>query len=217
MEDAPMRPTRPRPSRRSALEKICCALLLAIPLCMAPGHSARAEDRAEEEICPGEGVVPEDPGSDPGTGVLLRQTAEGLVPLPSLEMSVDLQVTGIMVRGRVEQVFSNPTSEVIEALYLFPLPEGAAVDSMEMRIGERRIRSVLKEREPAKAAYDAAKKEGKKAGLVEKRRSRLFRTSVANINPGERVEVRLEYVDEVTWDAGRMSLAFPLTWTPRFT
>ncbi len=153
----------------------------------------------------------------PGTGILMRRTPGGLAPLPALDIAVDLRVTGIMVAGTLEETFRNPTGEVIEALYLFPLPEHAAVDSMEMRIGDRLIRSVVREREAARAAYDSAARAGKKAGLLEERPSRLFSTSVANINPGETVTVRLTYIEEIAWQEGKMSLTFPLTWTPRFT
>lgn len=159
------------------------------------------------------------PGSptEAGTGSLLRKTPDGFSPLPMLSMDVELRVTGIMVHGTVTQTFDNPTSDVIEALYVFPLPERAAVDQMEIQIGDRRIRAVLREREEARAVYEAAKASGRKAGLLEERPSHLFATSVANINPGEAVSVRLEYVEEIGAQDGRYSLSFTLTWTPRYT
>jgi Ca-activated chloride channel family protein len=159
---------------------------------------------------------PVDP-SDVGSGELLWKSARGFVPLPVLDMKVELAVTGIMVRGIVTQTFDNPTAEVIEAVYVFPLPERAAVDAMEMRIGERRIRAVVREREEAKATYEQAKREGRKAGLVEQERPNLFTTSVAGINPGESVVVRLEYLEEVAYGDGGFGLVFPLTFTPRYT
>jgi len=172
--------------------------------------------RAQEAPAPGPQSGPDGPAAA-GTGVLLRRVPGGFAALPALDMTVDLRVTGIMVQGTVWQTFRNSTTEVIEAIYVFPLPERAAVDSMEMQVGERRIRSVVREREAARAAYETARQEGRKAGLLEQRPSRLFTTSVANINPGETIEVRLDYVEEVTWEDGHFGLAFPLTWTPRFT
>jgi Ca-activated chloride channel family protein len=145
------------------------------------------------------------------------KTPDGFAALPMLSMDVELRVTGIMARGIVTQTFDNPTSEVIEALYVFPLPEKAAVDRMEMQVGDRRIHAVVREREEARAAYETARSSGRKAGLLEQRPSHLFTTAVANINPGETVSVRLEYVEEILWQEGRYSLSFPLTYTPRFT
>ena len=135
--------------------------------------------------------------------------------MPVLGLSVRLEVTGVLVHGTLTQTFKNPTPEVIECVYVFPLPEGAAVHQMEMRIGQRRIVSVIKEREEAKQAYEKAKQEGRKAALLDQERPNLFTTSAANINPGETIEVRLEYLQEIAYDRGTFSLSFPLTFTPR--
>jgi Ca-activated chloride channel family protein len=159
-------------------------------------------------------LAQEDDG--PGTGELLWKTPGGLVPLPVLDLRVDLEITGILVHGTLTQSFRNPTSEVIECLYVFPLPELAAVHHMEMRIGPRRIVSVIREREEAKHAYEQARQEGRKAALLDQERPNLFTTSAANINPGETIDVRLEYLQEVAYADGEFSLSFPLTFTPRF-
>ncbi len=151
------------------------------------------------------------------SGELLCRAADGLFyPLPLLGMDVELEVAEVLNRGRVDQVFFNPSDEVIEAVYVFPLPEGGAVDAMEMRIGDRIIQSVVKEREEAKQTYERAKSEGRKAALVEQERPNLFTTSVANISPGEVVTVHLEYLDELAYEDGSYALAFPLTFTPRY-
>jgi Ca-activated chloride channel family protein len=151
-----------------------------------------------------------------GSGEMLRPVEGGYEPLPLLDMDVELEITGTLVHGQVTQRFSNLTGDTIDALYVFPLPENAAVDAMEMRIGDRRIVAVVKEREEAKATYEAARREGKRASLVEQQRPNLFRTSVANVGPGEEVVVKLGYLEEVSWRDGEMGLAFPLTFTPRY-
>src|SRR5262249_61792562 len=126
---------------------------------------------AEEE---GEG-----PGAA-GTGQLLRVPPDGLVPLPVLDMRVEMEVTGILVHGTVTQTFRNSTTDVIECLYVFPLPEQAAVHRMELRIGERLIVSILKEKEEAQKVYEQARQGGRKAALVEQTRGNLFTTQAAN-------------------------------------
>ncbi len=151
----------------------------------------------------------------PGAGELLRRTPEGFVPLPVLGLAVGLEVTGILVHGTLTQTFKNPTADVIECVYVFPLPERAAVYRMEIRIGERRIVSVIREREEARKIYETAKQEGRKAAVVDQERPNLFTTSAANINPGETIEVRLEYLQEIAYEGGAFSLSFPLTFTPR--
>jgi Ca-activated chloride channel family protein len=152
-----------------------------------------------------------------GAGELLWKSDRGWIPLPVADVEVELSVTGIMTRGRLTQRFANPTEMVIEAVFVFPLPDRAAVHHMEMRIGDRRIVSTIREKEEARRTYERAKQSGRKASLLDQQRPNLFRTSVANINPGEQIEVFLEYYEELDYVDGRFSLRFPLTFTPRFT
>lgn len=151
-----------------------------------------------------------------GAGELLRRSAAGWVPLPVVDVDVDLQVNGLIVHGKVEQSFDNPTGEVVEALYVFPLPDRAAVHRMEMQVGDRRIVSVIREKAEARKVYERAKSAGRKAALLDQRRPNLFTTAAANINPGETVTVVLEYFEELEYVDGVFRLAFPLTYTPRF-
>lgn len=158
---------------------------------------------------------PIDPGKI-GAGELLWKSSRGFVPLPVADIDVSVTVTGIMVHGVVKQSFENTTGEVIETLYLFPLPERAAVDRMEMRIGDRRIASAVREKAEARADYEQASASGRKAALLESASQNLFTAAVANINPGETVEVTLEYFEELQYDDGEFGLRVPLTYTPQF-
>ena len=65
--------------------------------------------------------------NDVGSGELLWRSPRGLIPLPILDIDVELVVTGIVLHGKVTQIFRNPTPQTIEAVYAFPLPEGASV------------------------------------------------------------------------------------------
>jgi Ca-activated chloride channel family protein len=153
---------------------------------------------------------------DIGGGELLWKRKSGLVPLPNVGTEVAIDIHGPLISGRVVQRFRNPTDGIIDALYVFPLPEGAAVDAMEMIIGDRLIVSVVKEKVEARRTYEKARAEGRRAALVESERPNLFTTSVANICPGETVEVVLEYLDNAEFDSGGFRMTFPLTFTPRY-
>lgn len=129
---------------------------------------------------------------------------------------VSMAINGLVATIRLEQEFTNATDAFVEALYVFPLPDTAAVRYMEMQIGERRIIGKVREKAEAKKLYEQAKKAGKKASLVSQQRPNLFTNRVANIAPGESVVVILEYVQRVDYDAGEFSLRFPMTITPRY-
>ena len=135
---------------------------------------------------------------------------------PLLNSRVEFTITGLVVSARLTQTFSNPSEQWVEGVYLFPLPENSAVSAMEMRIGERVISGVIRERQQAQIEYQQAKSSGKRAALIEQQRPNLFTQSVANIGPGETISVTLEYQHNADYDDGRFSFRFPMTLTPRF-
>jgi Ca-activated chloride channel family protein len=136
--------------------------------------------------------------------------------VPLVHTDVALDVRGLVAAATVTQQYVNSTNEPIEAVYVFPLPHDAAVYDMEIRIGNRVIRSVIREREEAKRTYEAAKSEGKRAALVEEERPNIFTASVANLMPGDHVDVRLRYVEALRWEESRLRLVFPMVVGPRY-
>jgi Ca-activated chloride channel homolog len=153
-----------------------------------------------------------------GQGSLLyRSPVSGVyksVPLVHTDASLD--VRGLVAAATVTQQYENSTTAPIEAVYIFPLPHDAAVYDLEIRIGNRVVRSAIHEREQAKRIYEAARTEGKRTALLEQERPNIFTASVANIMPGDHVSVRLRYVEPLTWEAGRMRLVFPMVVGPRY-
>ncbi len=138
----------------------------------------------------------------------------GACPLERTDVSADL--AGPMARVRVRQAFVNSFDRPIEAVYLFPLPVDAAVDEMTMRIGARVITSEVKEKQEARQLYEQARATGQRAALLEQERPNVFRQSVANIQPGERIEIEIAYSEVVAWVDGRFEFVFPLTVAPRY-
>jgi Ca-activated chloride channel family protein len=104
----------------------------------------------------------------------------------------------------------------VEAVYTFPLPEGAAVDAMTMTVGERRIVGRIKRREQAQQIYQQAKAAGKTASLLNQERPNIFTQAVANVMPQQAITVEISYVDLLKYDEGEYRLSFPMTVGPRY-
>jgi Ca-activated chloride channel family protein len=136
--------------------------------------------------------------------------------VPLVHTDVAMDVRGLAAAATVTQHYVNSSAEPIEAVYVFPLPHDAAVYDMEIRIGDRLIKSVIREREEAKRTYEAAKSEGKRTALVEEERPNIFTASVANLMPGDNIDVRLLYVEPLRWEEGRIRLDFPMVVGPRY-
>ena len=139
-----------------------------------------------------------------------------LQTFPLTNTAVDAQIAGNIARVEVTQTFSNPSSQPLEAIYKFPLPDDAAVDEMEIRIGDRIITGDIKRKEEAQQIYQTAKREGKTAGLLEQQKDNIFTQSLANIQPGEQVEVVIRYTNSLQFIGNDYEFAFPLVVAPRY-
>lgn len=151
------------------------------------------------------------------TGALLLRTEDGrFVAAPLVATDADVAVSGPTARARITQIFHNPTDGWVEAVYVYPLPEGGALDTLKMVIGERIVVGEIKDRKTARELYEQAKRAGQKAALIEQERPNIFTNSVANIGPGETVVVQIEYQEPVRQSGGVFSLRLPLVVAPRY-
>lgn len=152
-----------------------------------------------------------------GFGGISARDAQGRAfDLVALESEVDYAVGGLVAEARIRQRFTNHSAGWIDATYLLPLPEGAAVHDLELRVGGRTIVGEIREKEQARQEFIEAAASGRRAGLVENSRAQLFRTAVANIGPDETIEVDLRWWQPIAYREGRFALILPLTYTPRF-
>ena len=151
-----------------------------------------------------------------GSFLMRRAKGEPWAQAPTLATEVSFRVAGVVARASVRQRFRNGSGDWVEGVYVFPLPETAAVDHLQMRVGERTIEGQIREREQAKAEYQQARDEGRKASLVEQERPNIFTTSVANLGPGEELVVEIEFQQTLAFDEGEVRLRFPLVVGPRY-
>jgi Ca-activated chloride channel family protein len=135
---------------------------------------------------------------------------------PLRHTAVKADISGMVARVNVVQEFQNTLAEKIEAVYTFPLPHGAAVDSMTMTVGNRVISGKVKPREEARAIYQAARDAGRVASLLDRERPNIFAQSVANIEPGAAIRIEIAYVETLEYEAGRFEFVFPMVVAPRY-
>ncbi|MFI6388080.1 VIT domain-containing protein [Nonomuraea sp. NPDC050540] len=152
------------------------------------------------------------PLPDAGLGAL--ETGRGNLPLESVDVAAS--ISGLVAGVEVAQGFRNPFEVPLEATYVFPLPDRAAVTAFRMEAGDRVIEGVLKERGEARADYDQALREGRRAAIAEEDRPDVFTIRVGNIVPGERVTVRLTLSQPLPYEDGAATFRFPLVVAPRY-
>lgn len=132
------------------------------------------------------------------------------------QLDVRLAVSGMVAEGLVSQHFRNDSDQFLAGQYLLPLPDGAAVHTLRLRIGQRLVEGEIRERDQARAEHAAAASAGQRTSLVEEHQANLFRTAVANVAPGEEISIEVGWWQRVHYQDGEFSLAFPLTFVPRY-
>ncbi|HWS89687.1 MAG TPA: VIT domain-containing protein [Pyrinomonadaceae bacterium] len=143
-------------------------------------------------------------------------SGKGAGACPLKHTDVRAEVSGFISRVTVTQEFENPFTDKIEAVYVFPLPQAAAVDDMTMEVGGRTIKGRTMRREEAQAAYREARERGHVASLLNQERPNVFTQSVANILPGQGVKVRISYVETLKYEAGTYEWSFPMVVGQRY-
>jgi Ca-activated chloride channel homolog len=148
---------------------------------------------------------------------LYGESADGQpLVFPLQHTDVQAKITGNLSRVAVTQTFKNPFTTPLEAVYVFPLPDEAAVDAMTIRLGDRTIVGTIKKRQEAQEIYAQAKRDGRTAGLLEQERDNIFTQSLANVLPGERIEVTICYTDSLKFAGGDYEFVFPMVVGPRY-
>ncbi|HKE18892.1 MAG TPA: VIT domain-containing protein [Kofleriaceae bacterium] len=150
--------------------------------------------------------------ADAGFGSLA--TARGHLPLEA--MDVHARAVGLDVRVELRQTFVNNLAQPIEATYIFPLPDRAAVNRFRLRVGERVVEGVIQERGRARADYDDAIRAGHRAAIAEEERPDVFTVRVGNLMPGQRAEVQIDLVGALAVERNEATFRFPLVVAPRY-
>ncbi len=209
-------------------------LLLVATLALAIAGPTAAEDPVRPPGGPGPGELLTKlaalrrgpvalPSGDAGAGA-----ARSLAPyfvmagegdgerLPLEETRAEASIAGPIARVQVTQVFRNRGARPIEAIYVFPASTRAAVHGMRLRIGGRTVEARIERRAEARAQYEAARGEGKRAALLDEERPNVFTMRVANVMPGDRLVAELDYSELVVPEEGVYELVYPTVVGPRY-
>ena len=137
--------------------------------------------------------------------------------MPLKSTKAEVNITGVIADVTVTQVYKNEGESTLEATYVFPASTKAAIYGMTMTIGNRTIQAEIQEKKKARAAYNAAKKEGKRTSLLEQHRPNVFQMNVANIVAGDEIKVELKYTELLVPEEGTYEFVYPTVVGPRYT
>jgi len=136
-------------------------------------------------------------------------------PLKSTEVTAN--ISGVIADVTVTQVYENHGEFPIHAKYVFPGSTRSAVHGMRIRVGNKAVVARIQERQKAAQEFEEAKSAGKSASLLEQQRPNVFTMAVANILPGDRVEVELTYSEMLVPEEGIYQFVYPTVVGPRYS
>ena len=161
----------------------------------------------EEEVGGAEEIAAE-------SGFGCVSTALGNLPVKALD--VKASITGLVYASTVRQTYVNGHDNPLEATYIFPLPDRAAVRDFRMFVGKREVKGELKERGEARRVYDQAIQAGHRASIVEEERPNTFTMRVGNVEPGEEVTIEFTVTGPLVFADNEATFRFPLVVAPRY-
>jgi len=138
------------------------------------------------------------------------------IAFPLRHTDVHAQVDGMAAIYTVTQTFENPFDEPIDAVYLFPLGDEAAITDYAITVGDRTIAGEIQKKEDARRTYEEAKAQGQTAALLEQEKQNIFKQRIANLAPHEAISVRMQYMELLGYDDGQYEIDVPLTIGPRY-
>ena len=175
-------------------------------ICLLAGFLAKAVAQTEEyptkTLSPYFVVLSDDPAVD---------------RLPLKSTTADVKIVGTIADVKITQMYVNTGKNTLEAIYTFPMSTKAAVYGMTMTIGKRKITAQIEEKQKARQDYEEAKKEGKRASLLEENRPNVFTMNTANIIPGDTIVVELNYTEVLTPEKGDYTFVYPTVVGPRYS
>ena len=186
-------------------KKICLILLTAFLFLITPVLSVHAEESNGED---------KDVTMAPYFLVVSEDTSVDCFPLK--ETDVTTNISGSIAETYVTQTYTNEGDKPINASYVFPASTKVTVHGMTMQIGNNIVTAQIKEKEEAKQEFEEAKSEGKSTSLLEQKRSNVFTMDVANIMPGDTVNIKLHYTELISPTEGTYQFVFPTVVGPRY-
>ncbi len=168
-------------------------------------------------IClPSPGLAGKAPDKTLSPYFVVKNGDASLDRFPLTETQAAARISGVIADVTVTQRYVNEGSRPINARYVFPASTRAAVYGMKMKIGDHVITARIQERQKARQTFEQAKKEGKSASLLDQERPNVFTMNVANIIPGDKVDIELCYTEMLIPEEGVYEFVYPTVVGPRY-
>uniref|UniRef100_A0AAZ3QVK4 Poly [ADP-ribose] polymerase n=1 Tax=Oncorhynchus tshawytscha TaxID=74940 RepID=A0AAZ3QVK4_ONCTS len=130
-------------------------------------------------------------------------------PLPLQAVHVRARLMDLLSQVIIFQTYTNQSTVPIEAKYVFPLDDSAAVCGFEAFINGKHVMGQVKEKQQARKEYKQAIERGHGAYLMDQDAPDVFTISVGNLPAGATVLIKVTFVTELVVMEGLINFSLP--------
>jgi len=144
------------------------------------------------------------------TQIGLYNTSTGNpVKVPLQKVSITGNVRQVSAQITLEQSYFNEEDTGIEAKYIFPVDDKAAICGFKAEINGKVINGEVQGKTKARETYDTALSQGHGAYLLEQKAKNQFEISVGNIPPKTAVVISITFCMELEYVSKKIRCTLP--------
>ena len=151
--------------------------------------------------------------------MIIPEPRPWMPPNPAINVKyhhVDVEINDPIALTRIDQVFVNPFDREIEADYIFPIPEEAAISRFVCWLDGRQMEAELLDANQARRLYEDIVRRRKDPALLEYAGRGSYRLRVYPIPARGEIRFKIEYEQTLKSDNGTVEYLYPLN-TEKFS
>ena len=156
-------------------------------------------------------------------GIVIPEPIEPIPPdhvvvpfLPIKYHRVEVEIDNQVAQVEIDQAFLNEADFALEATYIFPLPEDAAISDFAMYVDGERLEGRILDKEKARAIYEDIVRRREDPALLEYVGRNMFQAQVFPIPPHSERRIQIAYTQVLSQDGGLVRFVYPLN-TEKFS
>ncbi len=152
-------------------------------------------------------------GSAVADGFIIPRPMPWMPPRPAVNVKyhhVDVEINDPIALTKIDQVFVNPYNRDLEADYIFPMPEGAALSRFTAWLGGHKMEAELLDADQARRIYEDIVRKLKDPALLEYAGKGMYRLRIFPIPARGEVRIKIEYEQTLKSDNGTVEYLYPL-------
>ena len=137
-------------------------------------------------------------------------------PLEVVYHHVDVKINGNIAETFIDQEFYNPSGQLLEGYYIFPIPKDAVLNEFSMEINGEMVYAELLDAVKARQIYEEIVRQIKDPALLEYTGQGIFKVRIFPIEPRSKKKVTISYREVLNSDNGLYEYIYPLN-TEKFS